>query len=177
MAPLKDFTKLPSKVLRPLSEENLRDSSKGGKKTKEKQEWKLLPKGWYDCEIIDFDIRESKSSKYEGTPYINLVIQVDPKGRQGKENGRRRIWHSLFPFHGPWGEKGFIDFLRNLGMVPELIEKFEINKNLPMILGKRIKVLVSKEEYNGKEKNSVDAFAPPAIENAIADLESESVEY
>lgn len=126
---------------------------------------KLLPKGWYTFEVVQFTSKagdsyplECKSSK--GDPQVNVMLQVvdDP------ENNGNRVFHTVTflpkekngkptPGAGMW-----VHWLKTIDEPWE----GEVEVMPGEWIGKKFKGYAIEDEYNGKKKNKLGEIKPLA---------------
>lgn len=125
---------------------------------------KLLPKGWYDFEIVEFVSKSGDKYPLEGRtknndPMVNILCEV----RNNPDYEGERVFHNV-TFLPPKGIDGkptpgagmSIHFLKTIG------QPFEgkINPDSSQWVGAEFAGYVINDEYNGKTKNKISEIKP-----------------
>jgi hypothetical protein len=129
-----------------------------------KFEKKLLPKGNYDFEIVEFVSKAGNSYPLEGKtkngdPKVDILAQVI----NSAEFDGERIFHSVtfMPKDKP-GAGMAIHFLKTIGQPYE--GKFNVNPEA--WVGERFRGYVISDEYQGKKSNKIKGIEPIGVPNA-----------
>ena len=114
---------------------------------------KVLPKRWFDFEIVEFTARDGKTYPLEGytknkDPMVNILCEVvnDP------EFNKERVFHTVtfLPKDKP-GAGMAIHFLKSIGQPWE--GNFQVISD--NWIGCRFKGYVVQDEYKGRIKNKI----------------------
>lgn len=123
-------------------------------------EKKLLPKGSYDLEIVEFTSKAGKSYPCEGTtkngdPKVDLLAEVTTEGEFKGE----RLFHSVtFMGKDKPGAGMSVHFLKTIGQPWE--GKLDVDPT--QWVGAKFRGYVIQDEYNGKKGNKIKGIEPIA---------------
>jgi hypothetical protein len=121
-------------------------------------EKKLLPKGTYEFEIIEFTSKAGKSYPAEGTtkngdPKVDLLVSVTTPGEFEGE----RLFHSVtFMAKDKPGAGMAVHFLKTIGQPHE--GKLVIDPR--QWVGQAFKAYVIEDEYQGRKGNKIKGVEP-----------------
>ena len=114
---------------------------------------KVLPKGWYNFEIVEFvskagDTYPKEGRTKNGDPMVNILCQVkDDDEFQGE-----RVFHTVtFLPKGNPGAGMSVHFLKSIGQPWE--GQFKVDSS--QWVGSEFRGYVIIDEYNGKKKNKI----------------------
>jgi hypothetical protein len=119
---------------------------------------KLLPKRWFDFEIVEFhskagDVYPKDGKTKNGDPMVNILCEVINDGEFDGE----RVFHTVtFLKAGTPGAGMSIHFLKSIGQPWE--GQFEVNSEA--WVGAHFKGYVITDEYKGKTKNKLGEIKP-----------------
>lgn len=127
-------------------------------------EKKLLPKGTYSYEIVEFVSKAGETYPKEGKtkngdPKVDILCQVTTPGEFEGE----RVFHSVtfLPKDKP-GAGMAIHFLKTINQPWE--GKFQVEPNA--WIGERFRGYTIEDEYNGKKSNKIKGIEPIGVPNA-----------
>lgn len=134
-----------------------------GIKVDEKQsfEKKLMPKGMYDFEIVEFMSKSGNQYPLEGTtkngdPKVDFLAEVTTEGEFKGE----RVFHSVsFLKKESPGAGMAIHFLKTIDQPHE--GKFSVNPS--DWVGQEFRGYVIQDEYNGRKSNKIKGVEPKAV--------------
>lgn len=134
---------------------------------------KVLPKGWYNLEVVEFvskagDTYPKDGRTKNGDPMVNILCEVTDEGEfQGE-----RVFHTVtFLPKGNPGAGMSVHFLKTIGQPYE--GQFKVDST--QWVGAEFMGYVVQEEYKGKVKNKIGEIKPidimaPALKKADSDL-------
>lgn len=119
---------------------------------------KVLPKGWYDLEIVEFVSKAGDTYPKDGRtknndPMVNILCQVV----HNEEFDGERVFHTVtfLPAKSP-GAGMSVHFLKTIGQLYE--GQFKVDSS--QWVGAEFSAYVIQEEYNGKIKNKIGEIRP-----------------
>lgn len=121
-------------------------------------EKKLLPKGNYDLQIVEFVAKSGKSYPCEGTtkngdPKVDLLVEVLNDGDFKGE----RLFHSVtFMAKDKPGAGMSVHFLKTIGQPWE----GKVDVNPTQWIGAKFRGYVVEDEYQGKKGNKIKGVEP-----------------
>jgi hypothetical protein len=119
---------------------------------------KVLPKGWYDLEIVEFVSKAGDTYPKDGRtknndPMVNILCEVI----NNEEFKGERVFHTV-TFLGPKapGAGMSVHFLKTIGQPYEGAVKVDSSQ----WVGAEFAAYVIQEEYKGKIKNKIGEIKP-----------------
>jgi hypothetical protein len=116
----------------------------------ESQGFELLPRGWYDGEIDNWEFGHSENS---GNPMFTCTVAIEHPDYQ---NAKRKMYFSFSPKALPITKASLakLDAKFAGSFVPQEIA------DSGMMLGRKVKVRITHQDYEGQKRDRIAEVAP-----------------